>query len=298
MPPPDQQHASARNQGGHAKPAEDRVARHPPPRRGFLTTRQWPCVVLAGTIPPLLDLLLVKFLGQRWLAWILLPAWAVSPLATWWVRGRGREPALGFFALVWLWLLAIGWTGASATTIQGSASLLIGGYWGLWSWFCKLRKLPSAPLALADKLSVCIFVVTGPPSLAASIAGPEAAKQWDWLAVTSLVTLLFTIGVVVLGTKGPALLQEQAKTARAWALSWLRVYTEPSVLVAVALGYVTVMLTFEPLAPGWLVPWLGLLYVSGVLLLTGLLLRPSHGAPPAGNRTPTDGTASTPPIPT
>jgi RsiW-degrading membrane proteinase PrsW (M82 family) len=159
---------------------------------------------------------------------------------------------LGFYALVWLWLIVIGWTRPSALAVQGSGLLLMGSYWGLWSWFCELRKLPSTPLALADRLSVCIFVVTGPPGLAASLAGPDAVKQWDWLAVASLVTLLLTIGVVMLGAKGPALLQELAKDAPSWAVAWLRVYSEPSVLVAVALGYVTVMLTFEPLAPDWL----------------------------------------------
>jgi hypothetical protein len=274
---------------------------HPTPRpgwRGLFATRLWPWVALAGAIPPLLDLLLVDFLGQQWLAWILRPAWAVGPVATWLVRGRGREPMLGFYALVWLWLLVIGWTQPSAITVQGFGLLLIGTYWGLWSWFCKLRKLPSTLLALADKLSVCIFVVTGPPGLAASIAGPDAAKQWDWLAVASLVTSLLTLGVVVLGAKGPALLQELAETAPAWALSWLRAYSEPSVLVAVALGYITVMLTFQPLAPDWLDPWLGLVYISAVLLLTGLLLRRSQGALPAADRTPTDDTASTPPTST
>jgi hypothetical protein len=96
----------------------------------------------------------------------------------------------------------------------------------------KLRKLPSTPLPLADQLSVCIFLVTAPPAFAAAMAGPDAVTQWDWLAAGLLATLLLTVGLVVLGVKGPALLQELAQDAPPWALSWLRVYREPSLLCA------------------------------------------------------------------
>jgi hypothetical protein len=39
------------------------------------------------------------------------------------------------------------------------------------------------------------------------------------------------------------------------------------------MGFIAVMLAFQPLAPEWLNPWLGLIYLGAVVLLTGLLLR-------------------------
>ena len=275
------------------------MVQHPTPRagwRGFFATRLWPWMVLAGAIPALLDLLLVQVLGQHLLAWLLVPALAVGPAATWWVRGRGREPTLGFFALFWPLLLVIGWTQATVEVVQGSGLLLTGVYWGWRAWL-KLRKLPSAPLGAADKLTISIFLVTGLPGLGASLGGPDAVTQWAWMAVAFALVVLLTVGVVVLGVKGPALLRELAKDTPSWAVSWLRVYSEPSVLVAVSLGYIAVMLTFESLAPHWLTPWLGLIYLSAVVVLTRLLLRPSQGETPFGGRTSTGAPASTPPIP-
>jgi hypothetical protein len=297
MPPPKQQRPSARDHGKRRTPAVDRAAQRPTFRtswRRFLVTRLWPWVVLAAVVSASLHLLLVKILGQQWLARLLIPAVAVGPAAAWWVRGRGREPTLGYFALVWLLLMVVGWTDATVVESQVAGLLLTGSYWGLWGWFCKLRKLPSTPLPLADQLSVCIFLVTGPPGIAA-MAGPEAVTQWNWLAAGLLVTLLLTVGVVVLGMKGPTLLQELAKNAPPWVLSWLRVYREPSLLVAVSMGFIAVMLAFQPLAPDWLSPWLGLIYLGTVGLLTGLLLRRSHGKPRSSDHTSPEATASRPP---
>jgi hypothetical protein len=116
----------------------------------------------------------VRLLGQQWLVWLLIPALAAGPAATWWVRGRGREPSLGYLALVWLLLLVIGWTDATVEETQAAGLLLTGSSLGLWGWFCKLRKLPSTPLPLTDQLSVCVFLATGPPAFAAAMAGPDA----------------------------------------------------------------------------------------------------------------------------
>jgi hypothetical protein len=102
-------------------------------------------VVLAGAIPALLGLLLVRLLSQQWLAWLLIPALAVGPAATWWVRGRGREPSLGYFALVWLPLLVIGWTDATVEVTQTAGLLFTGSYWGLWWWFSSCASCPQPP---------------------------------------------------------------------------------------------------------------------------------------------------------
>jgi hypothetical protein len=249
--------------------------------RGSLATRVWPWVTLAWALPALLSLLLLRLLGQRWLGWFLFAAWAVAPVVTWWLRGRGRAPDVGFYALAWLLILVTGWIEAIGVAVpdevvRSAALLLIVVYWPSWAWFYKLRKLPSARIELADRFSISIFLATGPVGFATSIGGPEAAKRWDWLAVASFVTLLLTGAVVVIAAKGPAWVREQAKDARAWAVPWLRVYSKPSLILEVTLGYIAVTLAFEPLSPDWLSPWLGLIYLSAVVLLTRLLLRPSH----------------------
>jgi hypothetical protein len=61
------------------------------------------------------------------------------------------------------------------------------------------------------------------------------------------------------------------------------------------MGFIAVMLAFQPLAPDWLSPWLGLIYLGAAGLLTGLLLRRSHGEPRLSDQTSPEATASRPP---
>jgi hypothetical protein len=269
------------------------VAEHPARKtgwRGYLAPRVWPWVVLAWAIPALLSLLLVRILGQDWLWWFLAAVWAVAPVVSWWVRGRGREPAVGFFAIVWLLGAIEAAVEINGVTVADIVTelwvlLLFVAYWPSWAWLYKLRKLPSVRIGEADKLGISIFLVTGAPGFAASIAGPDAVKQWGWLVVGFLVTLLWTIGLVVAGTKGPALvkeLQEQVKDIRPSAVPWVRFYSEPSVIIAVSFGFIAFMLTFQSVVPNWLSSWLGVMYFFVVVLLQRLLMRLSKKQTPSG----------------
>lgn len=163
------------------------MAEHPTEKtdwRGYLATRVWPWVVLAWASPASLSLLLVRFFGLDWLRWFLVAIWAIAPVVTWWVRGRGREPAVGFLALFWLMVGIQYAVKANGVTVADSVTelwvvLLFVTYWPLWAWFYKLRKLPSARIGAADRLGILLFLITGAPSFAASTGGPDAAKQWD-----------------------------------------------------------------------------------------------------------------------
>jgi hypothetical protein len=250
--------------------------------RGYLATRVWPWVVLAWAIPASLTLFLVRFLGQDWLGWPLIALLAIAPIATWWTRGRGREPAVGFFALVWL-MTAIDYTvetngiTVSDITIELVGLLLFIAYWSTWAWFYKLRKLPSARIGAADKLGISIFFITGAPTFAVAIDGPDVVKQWGYLVIGLFITVFWTLGVVMAGTKGPALVQEvqdQAKDLHPWVVPWVRFYTEPSVIIVVTFGFIAVILTFGSLVPDWLSPWLGIMYLLVVIFLQMILVRP------------------------
>jgi hypothetical protein len=269
--------------------------------RGYLATWVWPWAVVAWLIPYLLLRLvhLIPILNQDWLRWFLVAVEAIAPVVTWWVRGRGREPAVGFFALFWLLATIGGAMEVKGITIPDyilelSVLLLVVIYWPSWAWFYKLRKLPSARIGEADKLSISIFLLTGTPGIAASVGGPDAVKQWQLLVVAFFVTLFLTVGLVVLGMKGPALMQEDLKDMLPWAVPWARFYAEPSVIVAVSFGAITFVFTLQSVAPPrWLVPVLGVGYLFVVVLLQWVLVRPSQGRTPLGQITK-DSPASTP----
>lgn len=144
--------------------------------RGYLATSVWPWVVLAWIVPLLLLRLrhLIPSLDQDWLRWLLVAVWAIAPVATWWVRGRGREPFMGFLTLFWLLVTIFGTLEEFKdlkirNEITGlSVQLLVIIYWSSWLWLYKLRQLPSAKIEEADKLSILIFLLTAPFGIAAS----------------------------------------------------------------------------------------------------------------------------------
>ncbi len=279
---------------------------HPVPRtgwRGHLAAQVWPWVALAWAVPVLLHLLLVNILDLHWLlSRLLVAASAIAPQVTWWTRGRGREPLAGFLALMWLWTaiaLELAVSGVTVATVAVAWWLLyvlsLVAYWPLWAWFYRLRKLPSSSIGAADRLSIGIFLVTGTPGIAASLGGLDAVT----LATGFLIASYVTAALVVLGTKGPAWMQEELKEMLPWAVPWVRPYTEPSVIIAVSFGAIAVtffgrelpvLSSLDPTAPAsvgdvaarvFTVLGLAWGYIGVVALLQWFLLRPSRrGTPP------------------
>lgn len=252
--------------------------------RGYFTARVWPWVVIAWLIPASLSFLFVRILDQGWLRWLLTPAVALAPVITWWIRGRGREPAAGFLAIYWLLIMIqviierIGIT-VSDTITEFWAVLFTLIYWPAWAWLYKLRRLPSSKIGAADKFSISIFLITGSPSFAVALGGPDAVKHWIYLAIGFVIALFWTVGLVVAGLKGPTLMKEMEKLVAdigSRAALWVRLYTDSGVLIAVSFGFISVFVTFKSILPNWLAPGLGVIYVLIVILLHALLIRPSE----------------------
>jgi hypothetical protein len=263
------------------------VAEHPARNagwRGYFGARVWPWVVMAWLIPASLSFLLVRILDQSWLRWLLTPSWALAPVLTWWMRGRGREPFTGFLAIFWLLITVQVVIERTGITVSDQITelwtvLLFFVYWPTWAWFYKLRKLPSSRIGAADKLSISIFLIAGSPSFAAALGGPDAAKDLISLAIGLVVALFWTVGLVVAGLKGPTLMKEMEKLVvdiGSRAALWVRLYTDSGVLIAASFGFITVFVTFKPILPNWLAPGLGVMYVLVVILLQALLIRPSE----------------------
>jgi hypothetical protein len=277
------------------------MAEHPAQKAGWrsnLAARVWPWVALAWAIPVLLHVLLINILDLHWLlSRLLFAASAIAPLVAWWARGRGREPWAGFLTLMWLWLAVLEFLVLGGVNVDTAGIVFyllfifsLVTYWPLWAWFYRLRKLPSRSIGAADKLSMGIFLATGTPGIAASLGGLDAVT----LALAFLIACYLTAALVVVGTKGPAWVQEELKDMLPWAVPWVRPYTEPSVIIAVAFGGIAlvflttdipVLSPLDPTVPAGLgdiaireVVIFGLVfsYMGVLAVLQWFLLRPSQ----------------------
>jgi len=260
--------------------------------RGYLALRVWPSVVLAWAIPAGLAALLILIRGQYPLKRVLVAVWAITPVATWWIRGRGREAPVGLLALWWLLLgawLDLEFVGITITekVIVLCWVLLPWIYFPSWAWFYKLRKLQSSPIRAGDRLSISMFFIVGIPTFAESIGGSEAAKDWVYLTLGCLTAGFWTVGLIVIGMKGPALVRELLQDLRdsgrltvPWVrrlVPWISLYNEPSVIVAASLGIILLMDTFDKVVPDWLEnsPLGGVIFafvVLFIMMLTHILL--------------------------
>jgi hypothetical protein len=112
-----------------------------------------------------------------------------------------------------------------------------------------------------------------------ALGGPDAVKHWTHLTIGFMVALFWTFGLVVAGLKGPTLMKEMEKLVAdigPRAALWVRLYTDPGVLIAVSFGFISAFVTFNPILPNWLAPGLGVMYVLVVILLQALLIRPKQ----------------------
>jgi hypothetical protein len=265
--------------------------------RGYLALRVWPSVALAWAIPAGILALLIPVRGPYPLKWVLVVVWTIAPVVTWWIRGRGREASVGLVALCWFLPAAratLEMVGITVTdqVITLCLVLLPVIYFPLWAWFYKLRKVPSSPIRAGDRLSISIFCITSIPVFAESIGGPEAVKDWAYLIMGFLTAGFWTVGLIVAGKKGPALvhellqdLKDSGRLTVPWVrrlVPWIGLYSEPSVIVAASLGVILLQITFDDVAPEWLEnpPLSGVAFtfvVFSVMVITHvLLIRPAE----------------------